>query len=106
MKTISKLFLAVVLAGAMSSCGMMMTKAGPGFIYTEVAEGETATSNAMGSKVGTAQAKNILGAVAIGDASVETAAKSAGITRISHVDNKKTSILGIYSTYTVYVYGE
>lgn len=90
----------------MSSCAMLGTQAGMGAIYQDVTVGEHVTSNALGSKVGTAKATNILGLVAIGDASIETAAKSAGIKRISHVDCKKSSILGIFGTYTVVVYGD
>jgi len=75
-------------------------------IYTDVKAPEAVTSNAGKSKVGTAMATSIMGLVAQGDASIETAAKSAGITRIQHVDYHSTSILGIYSTFTVTVYGE
>ncbi len=77
-----------------------------GALYQDVKTGEAVTSNARGSKVGTAEVSNILGAILTGDASIETAAKSAGITRISHIDSQKKSILGIFGTYTVYVYGE
>lgn len=65
-----------------------------------------ATSNVRGSKMGTSKANSYLGLIAIGDASVDTAAKNAGITRISHVDSKKTSILGIVNTTVTIVYGE
>ncbi len=107
MKTTIKLLLVAVAAAGLSSCGAVMaTQAGTGAIYTDVKTGEQVTSNALGSKVGTASATNILGLVAIGDASVETAAKSAGITKISHVDSEKKGILGVYGTYKLYVYGE
>lgn len=77
-----------------------------GVLYTDVKAPEAVTSNAGKSKVGTAVAKSILGLVATGDASIETAAKSAGITRIHHVDYYSKSILGIYSEFIVTVYGE
>jgi hypothetical protein len=48
----------------------------------------------------------VLGIVATGDASIQEAAKQAGIKKISHVDSKKTSILGIYSSYQTLVYGD
>jgi hypothetical protein len=44
--------------------------------------------------------------VATGDASIEAAAKSAGITKIHHVDYHSKNILGIIGTFTVMVYGE
>ena len=49
---------------------------------------------------------NILGLVTIGDASINAAARAGGITRISHVDRRQTSILGVISTYETIVHGE
>jgi len=65
-------------------------------------EGETT----MTSKVGEAKAINVLGIVAIGDASIQTAMKSGQITKIHHVDCKVYSILGIFCEVTMLVYGE
>lgn len=91
---------------AFSSCAMVNTPAGVSTLYTDVAHMEAVTANPIGKKVGTATATNILGAITTGDASVQTAANNAGIRKISHVDCKKTNILGLYATYTVFVYGE
>ena len=77
-----------------------------GGIYTDVKDGLAVTGNAGSSKVGTAQAMGILGLVAIGDASIQAAAKDAGITRIHHVDYESKSYVGVYNLYTVVVYGE
>lgn len=77
-----------------------------GSLYTNMKEGLTATSNPAGTKVGSSSATGILGLVVTGDASIQTAARSAGIQKISHVDTEKSSILGIYTTYTTIVYGE
>ncbi len=101
-----KLFFASVATIAMTSCATMSTPAGFGSIYADVKTGEHVTSNDCGTKVGTASATNILGLVLLGDASINAAAKSAGIKRISHVDSEKKSILGIFATYKVIVYGE
>lgn len=100
------LALSLVAMAAFSSCAVVSTPIGAGALYTSVNHVEAVTSNTVGLKVGTATASNILGLVSMGDASVNAAAKSAGIRKISHVDCKKTNLLGIYSTYTVYVYGE
>lgn len=101
-----KTFLAIgAVASMMASCAMS-AKPVTGTLYSDVSAPLTATSNNVGSKVGTAEAKSILGAIAIGDASIEAAAKKAGITKISHVDYKATNILSLYATYTVMVYGE
>lgn len=67
----------------------------------------TATSNPVGSKVGESTATIFLGVLAFDqDASIQKAAKDAGITKISTVDVKRFDILGIYSTYTTIVTGE
>ena len=47
-----------------------------------------------------------LGLIAVGDASIRTAANSAGITKIHHVDYHTTNMLGIVARITVTVYGE
>lgn len=66
-----------------------------------------ATSNDVGSKVGTASGSAILGTIFTGDASIKKAAKEAGITKISTVDQKVTTILwGVYIGYTTVVTGE
>lgn len=66
-----------------------------------------ATGYAVGSKVGTSVATGYLGVLFFnGDASIRTAAKNGGINRISSVDLKKTSLLGIIVTYETIVTGE
>ncbi len=66
-----------------------------------------ATSNPVGSKVGTAKATVYLGALAFDqDASIQTAAKNGGIKKISTVDMKQGNILGIIWTYETIVTGE
>jgi hypothetical protein len=101
-----KKFIAVLLvAGFFSSCAYVAAPL-TGFLYTDVKAPITATSNSVSTKVGSAKAQSILGIVATGDASIEAAARSAGITKIHHVDYQSTAILGIIATFTVYVYGE
>jgi len=66
-----------------------------------------ATSNPVGSKVGTATATGYFGVLFFDqDASIRTAAKNGGITRISTVDIKQESILNIIVTYETIVTGE
>ncbi len=77
-----------------------------GFVYQSTKGPITATSNNLGSKVGTSQATSILGWFATGDASIEAAAKSAGIKKISHVDYEGSNILGLFAKHTTIVYGE
>jgi hypothetical protein len=69
-----------------------------------VAVGDT-SMGADNLKVGKATVEGII-LLAKGDASIETAMKNGGITRIHHVDSEEFNILGIYSTYTTIVYGK
>jgi hypothetical protein len=95
-------FVAVTL---LTGCAVSMSPT-TGFLYSDVKGPLVATSNAGSSKVGTAICTSILGLVSTGDASIETAMKAGGITKIHHVDYHSTGILGIYATFTVTVYGE
>lgn len=66
-----------------------------------------ATSNPVGSKVGTAKATGYFGVLFFGqDASIQSAAKNGGITKISTVDVKQGNVLGIIWTYETIVTGE
>ena len=100
-----KLFkaIAVVAVLSLSSCAYVPYVAG---LYHNVSTPVAATSNAVGTKVGKASATNVLGIVATGDASINAAAKNAGIQKISHVDHKNFSVLGLFSKTTTFVYGE
>ena len=83
----------LALAFAFSSCALTLPVA--------------ATSNAVGTKVGTSTATGYLGVLFFDqDASIRTAAKNGGITRISTVDIKTSSILNLVITYETIVTGE
>lgn len=65
-----------------------------------------ATSNEVGSKVGMSKATGFLNVLYFNqDASIQKAAKKAGITKISTVDLKQTDLLGIIQTYECIVTG-
>ena len=65
-----------------------------------------ATSNDVGSKVGTSTATGYLGALFFdADASIRTAAANGGITKISTVDIKIGSLFNIITTYECIVTG-
>lgn len=89
-----KLFILTLAATAMlASCSLTLPVA--------------ATSNPVGSKVGTSSATGYLGILFFGaDASIQTAAKNGGITKISTVDIKQSTILGLIYTYETIVTGE
>jgi len=99
---------AVALLGVvvLSGCAMGMAPV-TGFIYSDVSGPLTATGATSGfAKVGQAEATSILGWVATGDASIQAAAASAGITKIHHVDYHTFSVVGVYAVTSVTVYGE
>ena len=100
------LFISVV-AFALSGCAAISTRAPlTGFWYTETEADMIATGAAAGNRMGEACAKSILGLVATGDASIETARKNGGISVISTVDTKDTAILGVYATHCTVVRGK
>lgn len=101
-KTIFSIVCAVALALGMTSCGAVGIM---GAVYHDTVTPEAVTANALGSKVGQADVLSILGVVALGDAGIEKAAKEAGITKVSHVDKKTFSVLGVFTKVTYTVYG-
>ncbi len=100
----------VALAGVFAAtflvgCQTVKTPA-MGVLFTDVSAHEGATSNSGSSRSGSASCVTWFGLVAQGDASIDAAAKSAGISKIHHVDYHSKNVLGIYGKYTVTVYGE
>ena len=102
MKKIIAFCSAVLLLSSCASVNSPVT----GYVYTNTKSPVTVTENPIGSKKGEASAISILGWFALGDASVRKAAKEAGITKISHVDEESTGVLGLFAKYTITVYGE
>ncbi|MCC8088306.1 MAG: TRL-like family protein [Rikenellaceae bacterium] len=100
-----KMLLFLVSTAVLCSCGVTKSPV-LGLAYTDVTSGKEVTSNELATRVGKSTATGILGLVATGDASYQTAAKNAGITKITHVDEYNYTILGIYTKYETIVYGE
>ena len=96
----------------MSMC-MVVGCASPysqGVIYSKIdvpmCSPDDASGLQIGSKTGTSQMVNYCGYVAIGDASVQTAAKNGGITKVKTMDVHFDSILGIINTTTTTITGD
>ena len=102
-----KSFLIIACATAMtlglSSCSALGSV---GAIYTGITSPLTATSNKIGPKVGESHSISVLGLVAIGDGGIQEAANKAGIKKISTIDTKTESVLGIYTKTITVVTGE
>ncbi|MCA8959601.1 MAG: TRL-like family protein [Planctomycetes bacterium] len=97
----------LALTGCAGMHGAPVTPA-PGFIYTNYKAPLDADFDAtrLGSKMGSSEVTNYLGAVALGDASIKAAAMNGGLTTVNHADYEVFSVLGIYSRFKVTVYGE
>jgi hypothetical protein len=101
MKRMTVLLLAVLLGG----CAVASSPV-TGVMYANVKAPLTATtSTEEPQRVGRASARSILGIVASGDASIQTAARNGGITEIHHVDYEASNFFGVLAEYTVVVYG-
>lgn len=90
-----------VFAGCATSFRSPVT----GFLYNDTKAGLTASSNQTGNRIGEACVTSILGLVATGDASIETARRNGGVTMISSVDESVNSIMGVYTKYCSIVRG-
>lgn len=96
-----------IFIAAVAACGLCVTSCGSaGMIYTDYVTAGTATSNTLGSKVGTSKRTSVLGLVSIGNSGIQEAARDAGIKKVSHVDVREFSVLGLFTSVTTYVYGE
>ncbi len=76
-----------------------------GVLYTGVSQGVGATAQ-LSMKRGEACASSILGLIATGDSSIETARKNGGIRSIASVDEQVTGFLGIYTSVCTVVHGK
>jgi hypothetical protein len=82
-----------------------------GWVYADVTQPSTNLSVAIDptakpEKLGKAKATSILGIVGTGDAGIQKAMESKGITKIHHVEHRAMHILGFYAEWEVLVYGE
>jgi len=93
MRKVKTIFSLLAVVAIMSSCSLTLPVA--------------ATSNPVGTKVGTAKATGFFGILFFNaDASIRTAAKMGGITKISTVDIKYENALNLLVTYETIVTGE
>lgn len=106
MKKLGLLFATCAIAIVVTGC-LSAPFTPPLGLYSEIsAPLSTEGPITLGSKTGEATAKSILGIVAIGDCSINTAAKNGGLKTIRHVDYRYKNILGVVQETTVVVYGE
>ena len=80
-----------------------------GMLYSDVRYPHVRTevvNEGIGSKKGEAMAKDILGWIAVGDASIEAAMRDGKITKIYTIDHHMMNILGLYAEWKTIVTGE
>lgn len=105
MKT--KLFLSlagIVVAAGLTGCAVVPSQVGNALVVSE-SEPITATE-VIPNKQGKACGFNLLGIVALGDASIERAKYEGRIKRVATVDKSVFSLLGLYSRVCTTVTGE
>jgi len=105
MKKHLHLFAIVAILGlSASGCA---TAIPAGTLYTEVSfPGGVGNGDVSYTKIGQATSNSYFALVAVGDSSIETAARNGNITKIKFVDYKAKNILGFMGEYTTYVYGD
>lgn len=100
-----KIIVAAALTASLTGCAL-----GPyqgGFLYTNMSAPLDVRDNDVGcAKKGESNAMNILGLIGTGDAGIEKAKSSAGITKVGSVDVSFTHVLGLFSSTTTKVCGE
>ena len=86
---------------------LILLNSGCAYVNTKTPYDRDLDRTEIGSKVGKAEAYSVLWLVAWGDASYEKAARTGGITVLKHADQEIFQVLlGIYTRWTVVVYGD
>ncbi|MFO0690654.1 MAG: TRL-like family protein [Myxococcota bacterium] len=103
MKKLVMTVLAVALLSPMFGCAMAASPVNGSF-WADV-HGPLDAEGAIGGKKGEACATSYVGVVAVGDASIATAAANGGIKTVTGVDHHSTNMLGIIAKFCTVVYG-
>ncbi|MCI4625163.1 MAG: TRL-like family protein [Candidatus Magnetoovum sp. WYHC-5] len=105
---LKKVFLIIILSvmvSVVSSCGFVAD--GPfGWIYTDYKSPVGMGTAKSGSKEGRTCIHSFLGAISVGDASIESAMKAAGIQEIYTINKENLSIFGTYTRQCTLVAGQ
>jgi hypothetical protein len=88
-----KLFVLLCLIPLLGGCGYTFVGHPAGYLFSSV-QAPLAGGGPVGAKKGESCASSILGLIATGDASVDSAARNGGISQVGTVSYKYTSILG------------
>ncbi len=108
MRRLVVLPLLAALLAASSGCAAVAWQnrgVGTGIFYADTATMVWTSGEAMGPKTGEACARSWFGVYTVGDASVATAARNGGISRVTHVDQRLENLGGVLATYCLVVTG-
>lgn len=103
MKKITKLSLLAGVGIGLSSCASYVPY---GFLYTGTKTGLENNNGVAASKTGQACMSSVLGLVAWGDGSIESAKADGNITKVATINYATNNILGIYGQYCTVATGE
>ena len=103
--------LAALCLTVITGCGALVAFGSGGLLYQDAVAPLSAVSywgpaTSSVAKKGEATYTSILGIIATGDASLKAAMEQGGITKVHHIDQQITNILGLIATYKIIVYGE
>jgi len=100
--------ISTISIGCSSFTAPMMPPHNPGGvnIFTGTINSEVTGGMPIGSKTGISKSFGILGLVALGDSSLNTAIASGGLESINTIDYDYLSILGVYSQVEIIVTGD
>jgi len=100
-----KLIVLLATVGLLTGCATAMSPVS-GVVYSNVKAPFSATAAPeQPQRVGRASVRSILGIIATGDASIQTAARNGGIREIHFVDYESQNFFGVLAEFTVVVYG-
>jgi hypothetical protein len=89
----------------LSGCAAAALAPVNGWVYSDVIGPLGATSVPKATRAGMSCAASYLGWVALGDAGIEAAKRSGGISEVASVDHQSWSVLGLYARFCTLVHG-
>ena len=99
----SKLILGALALAAITT-GCVYSEVGPA-LFTDIKGPIAPSAGVAKGKTGTSCASNIIGIVAMGDASIEAAKRAGSITKVTSVDHHSTWMV-VYGEFCTIVTGE
>lgn len=104
MKSFAKITIVATAIAALGGCASVASPTSGG-LFTSVS-GPIASGTATdASRTGSACAINVLGIVAVGNATIDAAKKNGNITNVASVDHDSLTVLGLFGKFCTVVKG-